>query len=78
MARLIATKVYFENKILCVVLSDGREIRGPLEFYPKLKNATHPQRKNSQLIGHGKGIHWPDIDEDLSVESIVLRIPSRF
>jgi hypothetical protein len=74
----IATKVYFEKKILCVVLADGREVRVPLEFYPRLINATHPQRKNYQLIGHGTGIHWPDIDEDLSVEGIVLGIPSRF
>ena len=78
MARFIATKVYFENKILCVVLADGRKVRVPLKFYPRLKNATHPQQKNYQLIGYGAGVHWPDIDEDLSVEGIVLGIPSRF
>ena len=76
--KFIAVKVYFEKKLLCVVLTDGREVRVPLEFYPRLKNATYAQRKNYQLIGHGTGIHWPDVDEDLSAEGIVLGIPSRF
>ncbi|MCX8042582.1 MAG: DUF2442 domain-containing protein [Desulfobacterota bacterium] len=74
----IAVKVYFENSFLCVVLDDGREVRVPLEFYPRLKHATRSQRNKYQLIGRGTGIHWPDIDEDLSVEGIVLGIPSRF
>ena len=75
----IAVKVFFEKKLLCVVvLVDGREVRVPLEFYPRLKNATHARRKNYQLIGHATGIHWPDVDEDLSVEGNVLGIPSRF
>jgi len=73
-----AVKVYFEKKCMCVVLSDGREVKTPLEFYPRLIHAAPAQRNNYQLIGHGTGIHWPDIDEDLSVEGIVLGIPSRF
>jgi len=73
-----AMKVYFQKKFLCVVLDDGREVKVPLEFYPRLKHATPAQRKNYHLIGQGTGIHWPDIDEDLSIEGIVLGIPSRF
>jgi hypothetical protein len=76
--KLIAVKVFFEKKLLCVVLADGREVLVPLEFYPRLKNATHPQRKNYQLIGHGTGIHWPDVDEDLSVEGLYLESPVDF
>jgi len=74
----IAMKVYFEKKFLCVVLADGREVKVPLEFYPRLIHATPAQRKNYHLIGQGTGIHWPDIDEDLSIEGIVLGIPNRF
>ena len=75
---LRAMKVYLQKKILCVVLADGRELKVPLEFYPRLRHATPAQRKNYQLIGQGTGIHWPDIDEDLSTEGIVLGIPIRF
>lgn len=78
MHEFIAAKVYFEKKFLCVVLTDGREVKVPLEFYPRLVHAKPAQRKNYRLIGRGTGIHWPDVDEDLSVEGIVLGIPSRF
>jgi len=74
----MAVKIYFEKNFLCVVLDDGREVKVPLEFYPRLKRATQSQRNKYQLIGRGTGIHWPDLDEDLSVEGIVLGIPSRF
>lgn len=68
----VATKVYFTQDSLCIQLSDGREVRAPLEFYPRLKEATKKQKNHFQLIGLGTGIHWPDVDEDLSVEGIVL------
>jgi len=67
-----ATLVNFTDDSICLVLSDGREVKSPLEFYPRLKNATKEQRENFQLLGLGSGIHWPDLDEDLSVEGIVL------
>jgi len=72
----IAVDVTFTKNQLCVRLLDGREVRVPLDFYPRLKNATIKQRKNYQLIGLGTGIHWPDVDEDLSVEGIVTGRPS--
>jgi len=69
---LSALHVNFTDDSICLVLSDGREVKAPLEFYPRLKNAAKEQRENCQLIGLGSGIHWPDLDEDLSVEGIVL------
>ena len=65
----IAMKVYFEKKFLCVVLADGREVKVPLEFYPRLIHAAPAQCKNYQLIGQSQ-IHWPDIDEDLSTVAV--------
>lgn len=67
----IAIEVFFTDDQICVVLADGREVRAPLEFYPSLKKASKKERENFQLIGLGTGIHWPDIDEDLSIEGIV-------
>jgi len=56
---------------LCVRLADGREISVPLEWSPRLRDATPRQRRNWRLIGGGVGIHWEDIDEDLSAESLL-------
>jgi Protein of unknown function (DUF2442) len=74
----IATRVWCTDDSLYVQLDDGREIKVPLEFYPRLNKATPKQREKYELIGLGTGIHWPEIDEDLSVEGIVLGIPARF
>ena len=65
------TEVSFENEVLQVFLSDGREIRVPLEWFPKLRDATTEQRQAWRLIGKGIGIHWPDLDEDLSLEGLL-------
>lgn len=67
-----AVNVSFSADMIILELSDGREIRTPLAFYPRLLSATEKQRSNYRIIGGGEGIHWPEIDEDLSVESIVL------
>lgn len=56
---------------LCVVLADGREIAAPLVWFPRLQNATSKERKHWRLIGGGIGIHWEDVDEDISVESLL-------
>ena len=53
---------------LTAELSDGRTISVPLAWYPRLVNATEEERGNWRLIGGGQGIHWPDLDEDVSVE----------
>jgi len=62
-----ATDVYFDDKRLHVRLSDGREISAPLEWFPRLYRATNEQRQQWELIGRGVGIHWEEIDEDISV-----------
>jgi Protein of unknown function (DUF2442) len=56
---------------LGVRLEDGREVRVPLAWFPRLEAATPEQRDNFRLIGRGIGIHWPDLDEDVSVENLL-------
>lgn len=56
---------------LFVVLADGRELGAPLAWFPRLANASEAQRKNWRLIGRGQGIHWADVDEDISVASLL-------
>ncbi len=57
--------------MLRVVLADGRELAVPLAWFPRLRDATPDQRSRWELIGGGIGIHWPAIDEDISVESLL-------
>lgn len=56
---------------LTVAMMDGRSISVPLVWYPRLLHATAEQRANWQIAGGGYGIHWPDIDEDLSTEGLL-------
>jgi len=56
---------------LRVTLADGREIAVPLAWFPRLRDATPEQRGHWRLIGGGVGIHWPEVDEDISVESLL-------
>ena len=58
------------------ILRDGRTITVPLAWYPRLFNATAAQRKNWRVAGGGYGIHWPDIDEDLSTEGLLRGAPA--
>lgn len=57
---------------LHVTFEDGRRISVPLRWYPRLEGATPAQRANWELAGAGYGIHWPEIDEDLSAEGLLL------
>ena len=68
---VLATSIHFDAERMHVQLSDGREILVPLEWFPALRNATEKQRNNWRLIGKGVGIHWEDIDEDLSLEGLL-------
>src|SRR5436190_7270192 len=68
--------VKFTKDTLSVDLRDGRTITVPLAWYPRLFNATAAQRKNWQLAGGGYGIHWPDVDEDLSTEGLLRGAPA--
>ncbi|RMF26212.1 MAG: DUF2442 domain-containing protein [Bacteroidetes bacterium] len=64
-------RVSFSKFYLIVELDDRRKISVPLDWYPRLKHATQPERKNWQIIGEGMGIHWPDLDEDISLDGLL-------
>ena len=66
----------FTRDALSVALKDGRTITVPLTWYPRLFNATAAQRKNWRIAGGGYGIHWPDVDKDLSTEGLLRGAPA--
>ena len=68
----VATEISFSEDAFTLTLADGRGLSIPYELVPSLARATKEQRENAQLLGMGTGIHWPDIDEDLTVEALVL------
>lgn len=68
--------VHFTEDTLAVDLSDGRTIIVPLTWYPRLLDATLEQRLHWQIAGAGYGIHWPEIDEDLSTEGLLRGAPA--
>ena len=68
--------VHFTEDSLSVDLMDGRTISVPLAWYPRLLHASDKQRKNWKIGGGGFGIHWPDIDEDLSTEGLLRGAPA--
>lgn len=61
----------FTDAEMTLIFRDGRRITVPLWKYPRLQQATQAERANWQIIGPGRGVHWPEIDEDLTVESIL-------
>ena len=71
-----AEAVAVSGDTLTAELSDGRTISVPLDWYPRLIHATPEERGNWRLIGRGEGIHWPDLDEDVSVEGLIAGHPS--
>jgi hypothetical protein len=54
-----------------MTLADGRQVSAPLEWFPRLKHASQEERSHWRLIGRGIGVHWPQIDEDISVSSLL-------
>jgi len=68
--------VHIEEDMLTVDLMDGRIISVPLTWYPKLFNATKEQLSKWEIAGAGYGIHWPDLDEDLSTEGLLRGAPA--
>jgi len=68
--------VHVTEDTITVDLSDGRTISAPLAWYPRLVYGTLEERDHWRLIGDGEGIHWVDLDEDISVENIVAGMPS--
>ena len=71
-----AIGVEVSESTLSVELNDGRTISVPVGWYPRLTHATRKERDNWKIIGGGQGIHWEDIDEDISVEGLLQGNPS--
>jgi hypothetical protein len=71
-----AQNVVVTDESLTVDLNDGRSISVPLAWYPRLLNGTPAERNNWRLIGDREGIHWPNLDEDISVENLLQGKPS--
>ena len=67
----LAEHIRFTEDELVVSLVDGRTISAPLVWFPRLASATAQQLENYELLGDGEGIHWPDVDEDLSIEGLL-------
>ena len=68
--------IEWSDDALIVDLNDGRTISVPVMWYPRLLHGTTKERNNWRLIGNGEGIHWPDLDEDISIENIIAGKPS--
>ena len=69
--QFIVTSAWYEKGMICLLMSDKKEIRFPVEVNTKLKKATEQQRNNIEIICNGTGLHRPDLDEDLSVIGII-------
>ena len=76
LADIRVVKVASDAATLTVDFADGRTVSLPFVWYPRLLKATQSQRENYELIGPGMGVHWPDVDEDLSVKGLALGWPS--
>jgi hypothetical protein len=71
-----AVEVAVAEDELSAILADGRRISVPLTWFPRLLHGTSAQRQNFELLGEGEGIHWPDLDEDLSVAGLLRGTPA--
>lgn len=71
MTTFTAKNVWFDDTRVYVELNDGRIIGSPLAWFPRLKNATPEQRNHFELVANGYGIHWKELDEDLTAEDFL-------
>ncbi len=71
LAEAFITTIWFDEIMFHARLLDGREISVPLDWFPRLRDANNEQRNKWRLIGKGIGVHWEEIDEDISVESLL-------
>lgn len=72
MSKPLALRVKFDDDTMWVELSDGRTLGVPLAYFPRLLNANPQQRKQYLISGAGSGLHWDELDEDISVEHLLL------
>ena len=73
----LAKKVTFDSDTMWVELADGRQMGVPLAYFPRLLNATETQRNKYVNSGGGTGVHWDDLDEDISIPALVMGIGDR-
>lgn len=73
----LAKKITFDSDTMWVELADGRQMGVPLAYFPRLLNATESQRNKYVISGGGTGLHWDDLDEDISVQGLVMGIGDR-
>ena len=76
-ARAAAKRLWFDESNLWVELTDGRQLGVPLTYFPRLRQATPEQREQYELSGAGTGLHWEALDEDISVDGLLLGIGDR-
>ncbi len=67
----LASNIRFDSYMMHISLLDGRELSVPIDWFPKLRNANEEQRNKWRLIGRGIGIHWEEIDEDISIPALL-------
>lgn len=72
-----AKKVTFDKNTMWIELNDGRVLGVPLAYFPRLLNATEKQRKNYEMSGNGTGIHWNELNEDISVKGLLMGVGDR-
>lgn len=71
-----AERVQVTKDSLVVQLKDGRTLTAPLTWYPRLLHGSQAERRNFRLLGSGEGVHWPELDEDISVDGLLRGLPS--
>jgi hypothetical protein len=76
LVELRLSDIQVSNEQITAFLTDGRIISVPLAWSWRLSEASHEQRNNYEIIGDGQGVHWPDIDEDISVEGMLYGVPA--
>jgi hypothetical protein len=72
----VATNVRVDDEVVTVELDDGRVLSAPIAWYPRLAHGAAAERDEWRLIAGGRGIHWPSLDEDISVENLLAGKPS--
>ncbi|MGH7495661.1 MAG: DUF2442 domain-containing protein [bacterium] len=75
--KALARKIAFDSDTMWIELADGRKLGVPLAYFPRLVSATPEQRQSYEISGGGIGLHWDEIDEDISVEYLLLGIADR-
>ncbi len=72
-----ATELSFDSNMMWLTLADGRRLGVPLAYFPRLLAATPPQRQQFEFSGNGTGIHWDELDEDISVQVLLMGVGNR-